>query len=194
MSAKIKRLYREAGFTPPKGKGIHTEKFHRCVVDVKKKIRDGKMPAGSNPYAICMNSIGASGAVKPEHQRNKLAKALVEEAMTIRGRRTVQGQSKLNLLMVGLSSRMETLRQERDYYTAEIYGYADAMRRGDWDQKYARKLIEHANEMKAILDEITNNEARQLELRAQIQLEELGGAPNPTIGEVEAKQGPYGWR
>jgi len=189
-SLAIKKLYRDAGFTPPKGKGIHTEKFHRCVVDVKKKIRDGKMGEGSDPYAICMNSLGAAGAVKPEHQRSKVAKALVADSMTVRGRRSVR-QSRIDMLLAGLAERMKTLRDERDYYIAEIYGYADAMKRGDWQNKYALKLIEHANELATILDEMATNEARQTELRAELQLQSLRDKVSPpTIGEVEAKEGP----
>ena len=70
MSEKIKSLYRRAGLTPPDGKGLHTEIFHRCVVDVKKKIRAGKMKKGSNPYSICMAQLGADRAVKRGHRRN----------------------------------------------------------------------------------------------------------------------------
>ena len=70
MSAKIKGYYRKAGFKPPDGKGIHTEAFHRCVVGVKKDIRAGKTKKGTNPYAVCMPSLGAGGAVKKGHRRN----------------------------------------------------------------------------------------------------------------------------
>jgi len=65
MSEKIKAMYRRAGLKPPNGKGIHTEKFHRCVIKLKKK-GDVK-----NPYAVCMKSIGRAEAVKRIHQRNK---------------------------------------------------------------------------------------------------------------------------
>lgn len=62
---------------------------------------------------------------------------------------------------------------------------------GDWDHKYGRKLIEHANELAAILDEMTTNEARQGELRAQLQLEDLQDkVSQPSIAKVEAKEGP----
>ena len=66
MSKKIKELYLRAGLTPPDGKGEHTEKFHRCVVAVKKRMKiDGKKV---NPYAVCMESIGREEAVKESHQ------------------------------------------------------------------------------------------------------------------------------
>ena len=193
MSRKIERMYRKEGLKPPNGKGIHTEKFHRCVVKVEGKIKAGKLPAGSSAHAICMASMGADAAVKPKHRKSKATKALMKEAMMLGkvGRRTVQGQSRLKVLLAGLESRMSDLRTERDFYAAEIYGYADAMKRGDWDHRYSRKLIEHANELAAILDEMTTNEARQSELRAQLQLEDLQGkVSQPSIAQVEAKEGP----
>lgn len=69
QQSKITALYRNAGFKPPKGKGIHTMKFHRCVVDVMKKIRAGDLPKGSSPHAICMESLGKETAVHQAHQR-----------------------------------------------------------------------------------------------------------------------------
>lgn len=65
MTKEIKDLYRKAGLKSPDGKGIHTKKFHECVVDLKKK------GSAKNPYAVCMASIGAKGAVKPSHYRGK---------------------------------------------------------------------------------------------------------------------------
>lgn len=65
MSKKIKRIYKKAGIKPPDGKGIHTEKFHRCVVKVKKS------GSATNPYAVCMKSIGKTGSVKKSHRRKK---------------------------------------------------------------------------------------------------------------------------
>jgi len=70
MSEEIRKLYQDAGFTPPKGKGIHTYEFHKCVVGVKKKIRDGKLPKTTNPYSMCMKSLGVTKAVKPSHRRH----------------------------------------------------------------------------------------------------------------------------
>ncbi|MFH1640867.1 MAG: TFIIB-type zinc ribbon-containing protein [Candidatus Omnitrophota bacterium] len=101
-SEEIKQMYRDAGLTPPEGKGIHTPPYHRCVVDVTlqakkdgKKIVSGDAKEGEiNPHAICMASLGKEKAVNPSHQRNenrilslreninkKLNKILKEEAL-----------------------------------------------------------------------------------------------------------------
>jgi len=71
MSKDIKKMYRQKGLTPPKGKGIHTKKFHKCVVDVKVKKREqGKSEQDQpNPYAVCMKSMGREQAVRKEHRR-----------------------------------------------------------------------------------------------------------------------------
>jgi hypothetical protein len=71
MSKSIKKMYREKGLTPPKGKGIHTKKFHKCVVSVKsKKKEQGKSEEDQpNPYAVCMSSMGREEAVRKEHRR-----------------------------------------------------------------------------------------------------------------------------
>jgi hypothetical protein len=61
MSQNIKRMYRKAGLTPPNGKGIHSEKFHRCVIDVTKK------GGVTSPHAVCMASMGRNKAVKKSH-------------------------------------------------------------------------------------------------------------------------------
>jgi len=66
MSEKIKKMYRDAGLTPPDGKGIHTEAFHRCVIDVTKK------GGVESPHAVCMESLGRNKAVKKGHRRYKL--------------------------------------------------------------------------------------------------------------------------
>jgi len=63
MSARIKQLYRSAGLRPPKGKGIHTVAFHRCVVKVTK--RGGVR----SPHAVCMARMGRNKAVKKAHRR-----------------------------------------------------------------------------------------------------------------------------
>lgn len=59
----VKAMYRKAGMEPPKGKGIHTKKFHKCVTSV------GAKDDVSNPYAVCMSSIGKKDAVHKFHQR-----------------------------------------------------------------------------------------------------------------------------
>lgn len=61
MTEKIREMYEKAGLRPPPGMGIHTEKFHRCVIKVKKK---GKI---RSPYAVCMESIGPKKAIKKSH-------------------------------------------------------------------------------------------------------------------------------
>ena len=66
MSQKIKEMYKKAGIAPPDGKGIHTEDFHSCVIQVKKK---GNV---DNPYAVCMASLGRNKAVKKSHRRKRL--------------------------------------------------------------------------------------------------------------------------
>lgn len=63
MSIRIKAMYRSAGLKPPKGKGIHTVAFHRCVIKVTKKggVR--------SPHAVCMAKMGRTRAVKKAHRR-----------------------------------------------------------------------------------------------------------------------------
>ena len=63
MSEAIRKEYRKAGMKAPDGKGIHTLRFHRCVIRVSKK-GDVK-----NPYAVCMSSLGSEKAVKAGHRR-----------------------------------------------------------------------------------------------------------------------------
>ncbi len=70
MSEAIAKLYTDAGFPRPTGKGIHTYAFHKCVVGVKEDIRAGRMSKDSNPYAICMAKLGAARAVKKTHRQN----------------------------------------------------------------------------------------------------------------------------
>lgn len=69
MTKEIKALYAKAGLSPPDGKGIHTKIFHECVVAIKKKIKSGEMSSDANAYAICMDSLGKTKAVKKSHQR-----------------------------------------------------------------------------------------------------------------------------
>ena len=65
MSKKIKKLYKSAGLKPPKGRGLHTEEFHRCVIKVKKS------GSADNPYAVCMSSLGVKKAVKKSHRKKR---------------------------------------------------------------------------------------------------------------------------
>lgn len=71
MSEKIKSMYRRAGMKPPKGKGVHTLKFHRAVTKIAKK--DGSV---DNPFAVAMASLGAGKAVKKSHRRGALRRHL----------------------------------------------------------------------------------------------------------------------
>ncbi|MFA5068172.1 MAG: hypothetical protein WC466_09115 [Candidatus Izemoplasmatales bacterium] len=64
-SKDIKSMYRSAGMKPPKGKGIHTKKFHKCVTSV------GKTGSTDNPYAVCMSSLGKEKAVKSSHRTDE---------------------------------------------------------------------------------------------------------------------------
>ena len=67
MSKKIKKLYKDAGLNVPRGKGIHTVKFHKCVVGCK--VRKGKSKKPKSCYAVCMSSLGKKKAVKKKHWR-----------------------------------------------------------------------------------------------------------------------------
>ena len=69
MSERIKRIYAKAGVKAPNGKGIHKEKFHRCVVKVTQDIRAGKLPKGSSAHAICMDTLGPKKAIRKSHRR-----------------------------------------------------------------------------------------------------------------------------
>ena len=57
MSAAIKDLYRNAGLTPPKGKGIHTKRAHEAVIkylkkDFSKEEAWKRVIGGMGKYAI----------------------------------------------------------------------------------------------------------------------------------------------
>gem|GEM_PF-6648094 len=57
-------MYRKAGVTPPKGKGIHTKRAHECVINYRKKGM-----AKDEAWKRCMGGLGAKLAVKKSHQR-----------------------------------------------------------------------------------------------------------------------------
>ncbi len=67
MSERIRRIYQQAGQKPPDGKGIHTERFHRCVVDYLKKNLSYKEAAKR-----CMGGIGRNLAVNKSHWASNL--------------------------------------------------------------------------------------------------------------------------
>ena len=70
MSKEIKKLYKRAGLKPPKGKGIHTLKFHRCVVECKVGQRKKGRKKVRSCHAVCMASIGRNKAVRKSHLRH----------------------------------------------------------------------------------------------------------------------------
>jgi len=72
MSKKIKKMYRKAGLKPPKGKGIHTLKFHKCVVSCKVGQRKKHRKKVTSCYAVCMASIGRKKAVRKAHRRRNV--------------------------------------------------------------------------------------------------------------------------
>lgn len=69
MSEDIKQMYQKAGMKPPKGRGVHKKKFHRCVT----KVAAGAKKRGKkvNPFAVCMSTLGAEKAVKASHRRSE---------------------------------------------------------------------------------------------------------------------------
>lgn len=69
MSKEIKKLYKRAGLKPPKGKGIHTIKFHRCIVACKVGQRKKGRKKVTSCHAVCMASIGRHKAVRKSHLR-----------------------------------------------------------------------------------------------------------------------------
>lgn len=60
---RVKAMYHRAGMKPPKGKGIHTIKFHKTVTSIgaKGKVR--------SPHAVAMAKLGPGKAVRSEHRR-----------------------------------------------------------------------------------------------------------------------------
>lgn len=70
MSQAIKQMYRQAGLNPPKGKGEHTMKFHRCVVQCAKD-QGGVIEGKVNCWAVCMASVGRDKAVRKSHWKKE---------------------------------------------------------------------------------------------------------------------------
>lgn len=66
----VKVLYEKAGFKPPKGKGIHTKAFHKCVINYAGKIKSGKMKK-DEACKRCMGGLGKKNAVKKAHRKNE---------------------------------------------------------------------------------------------------------------------------
>ena len=65
MGKEIKKLYTSKGLTPPKGKGMHTKKFHEIASAVMAQ------KTAYNPYAVAMAKLGPEKAVNPSHRRKK---------------------------------------------------------------------------------------------------------------------------
>ena len=63
MSKEIKKLYTSKGLRPPKGKGLHTKKFHEVASSV---MEEGK---AENPFAVAMAKLGRERAVRKSHRR-----------------------------------------------------------------------------------------------------------------------------
>ena len=66
MSAAIKKKYRDAGFKPPNGKGIHSHAFHSMAIAIK---TENPEYTWSRCYAIAMAKLGRNRAVKKGHRR-----------------------------------------------------------------------------------------------------------------------------
>lgn len=66
MTAAIDTLYRGAGFTPPKGKGVHTKSAHEAVIGYLKK--------GLSKDEAWERVVGGMGkhAINPEHRRTTI--------------------------------------------------------------------------------------------------------------------------
>ena len=63
MSKKIKQMYRSAGVAAPRGRGIHTEVAHSCVLNYLKKGL-GKGEA----WKRCMGALQEK-AIKKGHRK-----------------------------------------------------------------------------------------------------------------------------
>ncbi len=64
MSKAIRKAYRQAGLTPPKGKGIHTLRAHKCVIRYLKKGL-----SKDEAWKRCVGGLGRNLAVKKSHWR-----------------------------------------------------------------------------------------------------------------------------
>lgn len=71
MGEKIKQLYRNAKMKPPKGKGEHTEAFHKRAIAIKKSNPEYSMDIA---YATAMKQLGRNKAVNPSHWSENVKK------------------------------------------------------------------------------------------------------------------------
>jgi len=74
MGKRIKDIYRKAGIKPPKGKGMHTEAFHRRAVQIMKGyLGKGGLTKKEKQiaYATAMKRLGRNKSVNPSHRRKR---------------------------------------------------------------------------------------------------------------------------
>lgn len=64
--ARIKKAYTSKGLTPPKGRGIHTQKFHNMASAMMAEGTPKKIA-----YATAMKKLGKNKAVNKSHRKNK---------------------------------------------------------------------------------------------------------------------------
>ena len=65
MSKEIKKLYRKEGLKPPDGKGIHTKRAHKAVVQYLKKGMSKE-----EAWKRVMGGMGRDLVVKKAHRRS----------------------------------------------------------------------------------------------------------------------------
>lgn len=64
MSSRILKLYQKAGVKAPKGRGVHTEAFHKMAIAIKKANPSYNL---SRCYSITMSNLTRNKAVKKRH-------------------------------------------------------------------------------------------------------------------------------
>jgi len=64
MSKQIREVYKKAGITPPKGKGLHTLRAHRAVISYLKKGMSKE-----EAWKRVMGGMGRNLVVKKSHWR-----------------------------------------------------------------------------------------------------------------------------
>jgi len=65
MTEAIRKAYKQAGQSPPDGKGIHTLRAHKCVISYLNKGF-----SKDEAWKRCMGGLGRDLAVKKAHRRN----------------------------------------------------------------------------------------------------------------------------
>lgn len=117
----IKALYRKAGLPVPKGKGVHTKKFHELAV----KIAKGYVERGDSPkealkkaYPTAMKQLGAKKAVKKEHLKEETSESIIDENIDLDNLRIgfeyeLKNNSDINEIH---SIVLDNLKTDPDYY------------------------------------------------------------------------------